>query len=81
MSRFLEDAACAAIGYGVGALRTKNKAEVGPDAIKHAIEANPNIPLSCIVEDWARVHGIFGRNNDLSRELSRIAEQYYDPYA
>lgn len=81
MNSFLEDAACAALGYGVGARRAKNKAEVGPDAIKHAIEANPHIPLSCIVEDWARVHGIFGRNNGLSRELSRVAEQYHDPYA
>ena len=81
MGSFLEDAVCAALGYGLGSHNAKKNPEVGPDAIKRAIEANPNVPLSCVIEDWARVHGMFGYNNDLFRELSRVANNYRDPYA
>ena len=49
-------------------------------AIEHAIAANPGIPISSIVEDYARIHGIYGRSNDFARELMRIAENYRDPY-
>ena len=79
MGRFLEDAACAALGYGVASL-VNNKKKTGPDAIKAAIEANDHIPLSCIVEDFARVHNIYGRDNNFYRQLLEIAEQYHDPY-
>ena len=78
MGSFLENALAGAVGYGVAKLTQKT--EVGPQAIEHAIAANPNIPLSCIVEDFARVHGIYGRSNDFYRELMRIADNYRDPY-
>ena len=78
MEKLLEGAIAGVIGYEVA--KHTQQAEVGPQAIKHAIEANSNIPLSCIVEDYARVHGIFGRSNDFYKELMRIAEHYRDPY-
>ena len=80
MGSILESAVAGAIGYGVAKLTQKDKPEVGPQAIEHAIAANPGIPISCIVEDYARIHGIYGRSNDFARELMRIAENYRDPY-
>ena len=37
-------------------------------------------PLWCSIEDYARAHGVFGRDNNVCRELIRIAETYHDPY-
>ena len=41
---------------------------------------NSDPPLSCIIEDYARADGVFGRNNNFCRKLIRIAETYHDPY-
>ena len=31
---------------------------------------NSDPPLSCIIEDYARAHGVFGRNNNFCRNSS-----------
>ena len=41
---------------------------------------NPDPPLDSIIEDYARAHGVYTRDNNLYRELLRIAEYYHDPY-
>lgn len=60
-----------AIGYNLGEKSATEKKTKG---------LNSDPPLSCIIEDYARAHGVFGRDNNFCRELIRIAETYHDPY-
>lgn len=61
-----------AIGYTLGE-------KAGNDISTNGLNSDP--PLSCIIEDYARAHGIYGRDNNFCRELIRIAETYHDPYS
>ena len=60
-----------AIGYNLGEKSATEKKTKG---------LNSDPPLSCIIEDYARAHGVCGRDNNFCRELIRIAESYHDPY-
>lgn len=68
----LRDIAIGAIGYGISEL-SKDDEKV--------IKKFLNQPIDCLVEAWAREHGIYVRSNDLSRDLQRLSENYRDPYA
>ena len=41
---------------------------------------NPDPPLRCIIEDYARAHGVYGQDNRFYKELLQIAESYRDPF-
>lgn len=57
-----------AVGYGLGRGHEKGQA------------AKLDQPLSCFIEEYARAHGVYSRDNRFYRELLQIAEQFHDPY-
>lgn len=57
-----------AVGYGLGEKHERDNA------------AKLDQPLSCFIEEYARAHGVYSRDNRFYRELLKIAEQYRDPY-
>lgn len=57
-----------AVGYGIG----EKKEREGSAKIDQ--------PLSCFIEEYARAHGVYSRDNRFYRELLHVAEQYHDPY-
>lgn len=74
------DAAFAALGYGIAGARESN---VVKDAINRATEKrglNPDPPLRSIIDDYARAHGVYGRDNHFYKDLLQIAESYRDPF-
>ena len=77
----LRDAAFAALGYGIAGAKDSN---VVKDAINKATKKkgmNPDPPIWCVVEDYARAHGIYGPDNNFYRQLLQIAERYHDPFS
>ena len=68
----LRDIAIGAIGYGVSELSRDDK---------KVVEKFLDQPIDCVIEEWAKHHGIYVRSNDLSRDLKRLSEYYKDPYA
>ena len=58
-----------AVGYGLGESHERKTNLARLDQ-----------PLSCLIEEYARAHNIFGRDNSFYRELIKIAEYYRDPY-
>ena len=68
----LRDFAFGAIGYGVSELTRDDE---------KAVNKLLDQPIDCVIDEWARRHGIYNRSNDLSRDLERLAEYYKDPYS
>ena len=58
-----------AVGYGMGTKQEKGKV------------AKLDQPLSSFIEEYARAHGVYNRDNRFYRELLSAAEQYHDPYS
>ena len=76
----IRDAAFTALGYGIAGVKESN---IVKDAINKASEKrglNPDLPLRCIIEDYARAHGVYGQDNRFYKELLQIAESYRDPF-
>ena len=60
-----------AVGYHYGEKQAIKKKTKG---------LNPDPPLRCIIEDYAKAHHVYGRANWLFHEFVNIAELYHDPY-
>ena len=57
------------VGYGMGDSHERKNPSARLDQ-----------PLASLIEEYARAHNIFGRDNTFHRELLKIAEYYRDPY-
>lgn len=57
-----------AVGYSIGSKKEKETI------------CKLDQPLSGFIEEYARAHGVYNRDNRFYRELLTVAEQYHDPY-
>jgi len=67
---FLRDLGMMAIGYGIGGVSESN-------VVSELLDSKfGNKSLEEVIDKWAMQHNIYSRNEDMYRELLRIAEKY-----
>ena len=55
-----------AVGYGIGSKQCDKVAKLDQ-------------PLSTYIDEYARYHGVYNRDNRFFRELQAISKNYHDP--
>ena len=67
---FLKDLGLVALGYGISGISESN-------AVSDLLDSKfGNKSLEEVIDKWAMQHNIYSRNEDMYRELLRIAEKY-----
>ena len=67
---FLRDLGLVAIGYGIGGASESN-------AVADLLDSKfGNNSLEEVIDKWAQGHNIYNRNENMYKELLRIAEKY-----